>query len=441
MSILAYGLNYRTASLDLRERIAFPEEKLAHALKCVTKDISGVSEVAIVSTCNRTEFYCAADPNSAEEISRWLAETRLITLDELENASYRYWDKDAAQHIIRVASGLDSQMLGEPQIMGQVKSAYDIARSSGTIGPELNLLSRITLKTAKQIRSETGIGNNPISIAYAAVSMASKIFADLGTKKALLLGAGETIGLVADHLAAKNIGAMTIANRTLANAQVLATRYNADSIQLTDVAQTLHEFDIVIASTGSSLPVLGKGAVEAAIKKRKRRPMFMVDIAVPRDIEAEVAELPDAYLYTIDDLTEIVERNLAQRQVAASEAESIVAKGAKDFQREKRVQQDRDLLTSFRTQANEIRETEVARALRELAKDGDAEAAILRLSQNLTNKLIHPATAAMREASAENRRDLLGYLSTIYALPESNVSAETQPLSKPSDSQSTELED
>jgi glutamyl-tRNA reductase len=407
----------------------------------VTKDISGVSEVAIVSTCNRTEFYCAADPNSAEEISRWLAETRLITLDELENASYRYWDKDAAQHIIRVASGLDSQMLGEPQIMGQVKSAYDIARSSGTIGPELNLLSRITFKTAKQIRSETGIGNNPISIAYAAVSMASKIFADLGTKKALLLGAGETIGLVADHLAAKNIGAMTIANRTLANAQVLATRYNADSIQLTDVAQTLHEFDIVIASTGSSLPVLGKGAVEAAIKKRKRRPMFMVDIAVPRDIEAEVAELPDAYLYTIDDLTEVVERNLAQRQVAASEAESIVAKGAKDFQREKRVQQDRDLLTSFRTQANEIRETEVARALRELAKDGDAEAAILRLSQNLTNKLIHPATAAMREASAENRRDLLGYLSTIYALPESNVSAETQPLSKPSDSQSTELED
>lgn len=441
MSILAYGLNYRTASLDLRERIAFPEEKLAHALKSVTKDISGVSEVAIVSTCNRTEFYCAADPNSAEEISRWLAETRLITLDELENASYRYWDKDAAQHIIRVASGLDSQMLGEPQIMGQVKSAYDIARSSGTIGPELNLLSRITLKTAKQIRSETGIGNNPISIAYAAVSMASKIFADLGTKKALLLGAGETIGLVADHLAAKNIGAMTIANRTLANAQVLATRYNADSIQLTDVAQTLHEFDIVIASTGSSLPVLGKGAVEAAIKKRKRRPMFMVDIAVPRDIEAEVAELPDAYLYTIDDLTEIVERNLAQRQVAASEAESIVAKGAKDFQREKRVQQDKDLLTSFRSQANEIRETEVARALRELAKDGDAEAAILRLSQNLTNKLIHPATAAMREASAENRRDLLGYLSTIYALPESNVSAETQPLSKPSDSQSTELED
>ena len=441
MSILAYGLNYRTASLDLRERIAFPEEKLAHALKSVTKDISGVSEVAIVSTCNRTEFYCAADPNSAEEISRWLAETRLITLDELENASYRYWDKDAAQHIIRVASGLDSQMLGEPQIMGQVKSAYDIARSSGTIGPELNLLSRITLKTAKQIRSETGIGNNPISIAYAAVSMASKIFADLGTKKALLLGAGETIGLVADHLAAKNIGAMTIANRTLANAQVLATRYNADSIQLTDVAQTLHEFDIVIASTGSSLPVLGKGAVEAAIKKRKRRPMFMVDIAVPRDIEAEVAELPDAYLYTIDDLTEIVERNLAQRRVAASEAESIVAKGAKDFQREKRVQQDKDLLTSFRTQANEIRETEVARALRELAKDGDAEAAILRLSQNLTNKLIHPATAAMREASAENRRDLLGYLSTIYALPESNVSAETQPLSKPSDSQSTELED
>ena len=314
MSILAYGLNYRTASLDLRERIAFPEEKLAQALTSVTKDISGVSEVAIISTCNRTEFYCAADPNSGDDISQWLADTRLIGLNELENASYQYWDRDAAQHIIRVASGLDSQMLGEPQIMGQVKSAYDMARRCGTIGPELNLLSRITLQTAKQVRSETGIGKNPISIAYAAVSMAGKIFENLSSKKALLLGAGETIGLVADHLTAKNIGAMTIANRTLANAQILATKYNAQSIQLTEIAEVLHEYDIVIASTGSSLPVLGKGAVEAAIKRRKRRPMFMVDIAVPRDIEAEVAELPDAYLYTIDDLTEIVERNLAQQR-------------------------------------------------------------------------------------------------------------------------------
>ena len=229
MSILAYGLNYRTASLDLRERIAFPEEKLAQALKSVTNDISGVSEVAIISTCNRTEFYCAADPSSGEDISHWLADTRLIALNELENASYQYWDHDAAQHIIRVASGLDSQMLGEPQIMGQIKSAYDIARTCGTIGPELNLLSRITLQTAKQIRSETGIGKNPISIAYAAVSMAGKIFENLSTKKALLLGAGETIGLVSDHLAAKNIGSMTIANRTLANAQLLARKYNAVS--------------------------------------------------------------------------------------------------------------------------------------------------------------------------------------------------------------------
>ena len=456
MSILAYGLNYRTASLDLRERIAFPEEKLAQALKSVTNDISGVSEVAIISTCNRTEFYCAADPSSGDAISHWLADARLIALNELENASYQYWDHDAAQHIIRVASGLDSQMLGEPQIMGQVKSAYDMARTCGTIGPELNLLSRITLQTAKQIRSETDIGRNPISIAYAAVSMAGKIFENLSTKKALLLGAGETIGLVADHLAAKNIGSMTIANRTLANAQVLATKYNAHSIQLTEIAGVLHEYDIVIASTGSSLPVLGKGAVEAAIKKRKRRPMFMVDIAVPRDIEAEVAELPDAYLYTIDDLTEIVERNLAQRQTAAADAEHIVARGAKDFQREKRVQQDKSLLTSFRTQANEIREAEVARALRDLAKDGDAEAAILRLSQNLTNKLIHPTTAAMREASAEDRRDLLGYLSSIYA-PSEGLSGrpaadttvpiapseqeQAQSTSTPADTPSTKLED
>ena len=415
MSILAYGLNYRTASLDLRERIAFPEEKLAQALKSVTNDISSVSEVAIISTCNRTEFYCAADPNSGEDISHWLADTRLIALNELENASYQYWDHDAAHHIIRVASGLDSQMLGEPQIMGQVKSAYDIARACGTIGPELNLLSKITLQTAKQIRSETDIGKNPISIAYAAVSMAGKIFENLSTKKALLLGAGETIGLVADHLAARKIGSMTIANRTLANAQLLASKYNAQSIQLTEIAGLLHEYDVVIASTGSSLPVLAKVAVEAAIKKRKRRPMFMVDIAVPRDIEAGVAALPDVYLYTIDDLTEIVQRNLAQRQTAAADAENIVASGAKDFEREKRVRQDKNLLTYFRTQANDIREAEVARALRDIAKGGDAKAAILRLGQNLTNKLIHPTTAAMREASAAGRRDLLSYLGSIYA--------------------------
>jgi glutamyl-tRNA reductase len=442
MSILAYGLNYRTASLELRERIAFPDEKLVQALKSVTADIGGISELAIVSTCNRTEFYCAADRSSADDIDHWLADNQLITIKELESSSYRYWDSDAAQHLIRVASGLDSQMLGEPQIMGQVKSAYDIARSCGTIGPELNLLSRITLQTAKQIRSETAIGNNPISIAYAAVSMAGKIFENLSTKKALLLGAGETIGLVADHLSAKKIGSMTIANRTLANAHILAGKYGAGAMQLTDVAGVLHEYDIVIASTGSSLPVLGKGAAEAAIKRRKRKPMFMVDIAVPRDIEAEVGDLPDAYLYTIDDLTDIVKRNLAQRQAAAADAETIVEKGAKDFQREKRVQKDKNLLTSFRTQANEIRETEVERALRELARDGDAEAAIMRLSQNLTNKLIHPATAAIREASADNRKDLLGYLSSIYALPETTVSSQTgtQPLSKPADSQSSNVE-
>ena len=429
MSIVAYGLNHRTASVELRERIAFPEENLANMLSQLTSDLGNIREAAIVSTCNRTELYCALRDDNTRSISEWLSTTRPVNVAELEGASYVHWDKDAAKHLIRVAAGLDS-MLGEPQIMGQVKSAYEVARKTGTIGPELDLLSRMTLRAAKDIRAQTEIGRNPISVAYAAVSLATQIFTNLHTKRALLLGAGDTISLVAEHLAAKNIAGMAIANRTLANAQILAAKFNATAMQLSDVAGQLADYDVVISSTASSLPILGKGAVEAAIKKRKRKPMFMVDIAVPRDIEGEVASLPDVYLYTIDDLSNIVQANIEQRQKAAQGAEVIVDMGTERYERERRVNTDKALLTRLRDEAEATRIQELNKALNSLEKTGDAEAALTMLSRALTNKLIHPPTAAIRTASADGKTDLVDHLRQVYQL---DAETDQESKSDPSD--------
>jgi len=418
MSILAYGLNYRTASMELRERVAFPEDQIRDALRQVHSEVEGVREAAIISTCNRTELYCAIHPEAESSLAAWLSQHRAVDSATLDNVVYKHWDQEAARHQIRVASGLDSQVLGEPQIMGQVKTAYEIARECGTLGPELNLLSQVSLRAAKEVRTQTEIGRNPISVAYAAVSLAQQIFSDLSTKKALLLGAGETISLVADHLSAQGIGSMAIANRTLVNAELLAAKFGAQSMQLTDVAERLAEFDVVIASTGSSLPIIGKGAVEAAIRQRRRRPVFMVDIAVPRDIEPEVGTLPDVYLYSIDDLSQIIETNVQQRRAAAETAETYVHEGARLFLRESRVQQDKALLRAFRDQAKAIQTGALERAKKDLAQGSDPERVLERLSNDLTNKLIHAPTMAIRNASGEGRTDLLEYLRELYDINE-----------------------
>ena len=416
MAILAYGVNYRTAPLAVRERIAFPEDAIVEALRAIRGAVPTLSEAAIVSTCNRTEVYAAMDPADEGLVPDWLARYRAIAPDELASMAYTYWDADAARHLIRVASGLDSQVLGEPQILGQVKTAYDIARSAGTLGPELNLLSQVTLSAAKRVRTDTEIGRNPVSVAYAAVVMAQQIFSELGSKRALLLGAGDTITRVAEHLTALGIGDLAVANRTLANAEALAARFNARAMQLTDVAGALHDYDMVIASTGSALPVLGKGAVEHAIRLRRRRPIFIVDIAVPRDVEPEVGELSDVYLYTIDDLTEIIEENVRQRRSAAESAEVLVDDGARHFVRERRAHESRELLTRFRQQAEVIQGEELERALRALQSGADPEQVLGTLARGLTNKLIHQPTVAIREASADGRSDLLEYLKSLYRL-------------------------
>ena len=416
MAILAYGLNFRTAPIDLRERIAFPADSLEQAHRDLTRSVPAVGEVAILSTCNRTELYCFADLNDHEALVDWLSRYRNVAPADIRDAAYAHWDRDAARHLMRVAAGLDSQVLGEPQILGQVKDAYDTARAAGTLGPELNLLSQVTLNVAKQVRTDTDIGRNPVSIAYAAVSLAQQIFADLSQNSALLLGAGDTIELVARHLRTAGIGSMTIANRTLANARELAASVGAHAIQLTDVPSVLANHDIVIASTGSPFPVLGKGAVEAAIRSRRHRPMFMVDIAVPRDIEPEVAELRDVYLYSIDDLTEIIEANVSERRRAAESAEAMIVAGTDRYFREKRIRDGQHLLTSFRGRAETLQLQELERARQRLSNGEDIEDVLKTLARALTNKLIHEPTIAIREASAEGRLDTLDYVRALYGL-------------------------
>jgi glutamyl-tRNA reductase len=416
MAILAYGVSYRTAPVEFREKIAFPEETLTDALTAATSGIPSVSEAAIISTCNRTELYLAMDPNQERGVVEWLAGAREIPPAELDAVAYSHWDQDAARHLIRVASGLDSQVLGEPQIMGQVKSAYDLARTAGTVGPELSLLSQITLSAAKRVRTDTDIGRNPVSVAYAAVTMAEQIFTDLKDTAAMLIGAGDTIQKVAEHLSEMGVAQMAVANRTLTNAEALAARFDALPLQLTDVATHLPDYDIVVTSTGSSLPVVGKGALEAAVRQRRHKPIFVVDIAVPRDVEPEAAELPDVYLYTIDDLTEIIEENVRSRREAAENAESMVSDGANHYLRERRAHLGQALLRQFRDRAGAIQQAELSKALRELRNGGDPETVLGHLGRSLTNKLIHPPTTAIRDAAADGRADLLEYLKTLYHL-------------------------
>jgi glutamyl-tRNA reductase len=416
MAILAYGLNFRTAPIDLRERIAFPVDDLVQAHRDLARSIPAVGEVAILSTCNRTELYCCAELNDQEALLDWLSRYRNVAPSAIREATYAHWDRDAARHLMRVASGLDSLVLGEPQILGQVKDACDTARQAGTFGPELNLLSQVTLNVAKQVRTDTDIGRNPVSVAYAAVSLAQQIFADLSHNAALLLGAGETIELVAQHLRNAGIGSMTIANRTLSNARSLAANFGARAIQLTDVPSVLAQHDIVIASTGSPFPVLGKGAVEAAIRSRRHRPMLMVDIAMPRDIEPEVAELRDVYLYSIDDLTGIVEANVSERRRAAESAEEMIAAGTDRYFREKRIRDAQHLLTTFRSRAESLQLLELDRARQRLSNGEDADEVLKAFARALTNKLIHEPTIAIREASAEGHHEMLDYVRALYGL-------------------------
>ncbi len=417
MAFLALGINHKTASVAIRERVAFTPGQMVDALQQLCRQQPN-REAAILSTCNRSELYLEQEGADADAVLRWLADYHQLDMQELRAAAYVHEDEAAVRHMMRVACGLDSMVLGEPQILGQMKSAFAVAREAGTIGPLLGRLFQSTFSTAKTVRTDTAIGENPVSVAFAAVSLARQIFANLHRSQALLIGAGETITLVARHLHEQGVKRIVVANRTLERASLLAEQFGAHAILLSDIPQELVHSDIVISSTASQLPILGKGAVESALKQRRHKPIFMVDIAVPRDIEPEVGELDDVYLYSVDDLHEVIEENLKSRQGAAQAAEELVLAGTGEFMARLRELAAVDLLKAYRQQAERQRDEELAKARRLLANGASAEEALTALARGLTNKLLHAPSVQLKKLSADGRVDALGVVQELFALDE-----------------------
>jgi glutamyl-tRNA reductase len=417
MALVAIGINHRTAPVEIRERVAFAQDKVPEALRDL-RNHAPVGEAAILSTCNRTEIYCGFTDGAVGPITTWLHRYHKLEPNLLAPHIYTHPEQGAVRHILRVASGLDSMVLGEPQILGQVKHAYQLARGAGTIGRLLGRLFQHTFAVAKQVRTDTAIGASPVSVAFAAVSLAKQIFGDLSARTALLIGAGETIEIAARHLFQNRIGRMIVANRTIERAHALASELQGYAIPLSEIPAHLAEADIVVSSTGSALPILGKGSVERALKARKRRPMFMVDIAVPRDIEPEVGELDDVYLYTVDDLQEVIEENLRSRQEAAEQAEEIIDNQVAHFMGWVRSLEAVSSVRGYRETAERIRQDLLERARRQLSTGADAEVVLERLTHQLTNKLLHSPCVHMRQAASEGRIELVEAARELFGLKE-----------------------
>ena len=417
MSLLAFGINHKTAPVDIRERVAFAPGKLADALKDLVS-CAKIQEAAIVSTCNRTELYCdsGAEPRKNEIIVDWFREYHKLEKQDIEPYLFLHPDQEAVRHMLRVASGLDSLVLGEPQILGQIKDAYMVATEAGTMGGQLDRLFQHTFSVAKQVRTDTAIGASAVSVAFAAVSLSKQIFNEFDKRTALLIGAGETIELAARHLNQSGIGRMIIANRTLENAHTLAQEVGAYAISLPEIVDHLAEADIIISSTASPLPILGKGSVESALKKRKHKPMLMVDIAVPRDIETEVNELNDVYLYTVDDLQDIIQEGLRSRQEAALQAEEIIDTEVSHFMHWLQSLNAVSTIRALRENATAQRDEEVERAMRLLHSGKDAKQVISEMANRLTNKLIHEPSVQLKKAGYDNRQEIFDVARELFDL-------------------------
>ena len=418
MGFIALGINHRTAGVEVRERVSFSPEQLPDALQRLRAE-AGADEVAILSTCNRTELYCAQEELDADRLVEWVARFHGMTVEELRRSSYLHQDAGAVNHMMRVAAGLDSMVLGEPQILGQMKDAWQAARTAGTLGPYLDRLFQSTFNMAKQVRTDTAIGENPVSVAFAAVSLARQIFADLRRSTALLIGAGETIALVARHLFEQGVGRIIVANRTLQRAELLSEPLGGQAIVLTQIPDILAECDVVISSTARPLPILGKGAVERALKQRRHKPMFMVDIAVPRDIEPEVGSLADVYLYTVDDLHEVIEENMRSRQGAAEAAERLIELGTGEFMQRLRALAAVDVVRSYRQKAEQARDQELQKALAKLQRGADPEQVMTEMARLLTNKLLHEPSVQLKQMTAQGRIEALALAQELFALGDS----------------------
>ena len=403
MAVWALGINHTTAPLDMRGRFAFASDQLAHQLHGLRQSMARPPEAAIVSTCNRTEIYCAGDEAALDHTLAWLARSGGVSTSELHSHTYQLEDQAAARHAFRVASGLDSMVLGEPQILGQLKDAVRAADEAGALGTTLSQMFQRSFAVAKEVRSSTEIGAHSISMAAAAVRLAGNLFEDLAQIKVLFVGAGEMIELCVTHFAAKTPKAIAIANRSLERGEKLAGRFGGEVMRLSDLPERLHEFDAVISCTASTLPIIGLGAVERALKKRRHRPMFMVDLAVPRDIEVDVKKLGDVYLYTVDDLAGVVQTAQASRQAAVAQAEAIVDAGVQSFMHWIDQRSAVPLIQQLNAQADEWRVAELARARKLLAKGEDVDAVLEALARGMSQKMLHGAMAELHAGDASAR--------------------------------------
>jgi len=413
------GLNHSTAPVELRERFAFTSEQVPPALRALHQTLmSATPEAALLSTCNRTELYVATAASDLRALVRpaidWLAAKGGVGGEQLMAHTYVLEQREAARHAFRVAAGLDSMVLGEPQILGQMKQAVREADAAGTLGTTLHQLFQRSFSVAKEVRTATEIGAHSISMAAASVRLASQLFEDLRDIRVLFVGAGEMIELVATHFAAREPRTMALANRTLERGEKLAGRFGAEAIRLADMPARLHEFDAVVSCTASTLPIIGLGAVERALKARRHRPMFMVDLAVPRDIEPEVARLRDVYLYTVDDLSEMVRTAGEKRQAAVQQAEAIIDAGVQSFSHWLEQRASVPLIQALNRQADDWRQAEIARARRLLAKGNDIDSVLDAMSRGLTQKLLHGTLAELHASDGEQRDRLAQTVSRLF---------------------------
>lgn len=417
MQLYVIGVNHTTAPIQIREHVAFNSDHLGSALHELTNN--GAPEAAILSTCNRTEIYCSAeDPQKALD---WLSQYHHLEKEAIAPYIYTLSNDEAVKHAFRVASGLDSMVLGEPQILGQFKQSVKIAQDAGTLGTLLHKLFQRTFEVAKEVRTNTDIGANSISMAAAAVKLAQRIFGNISEQKVLFIGAGEMIELCADHFAAQKPKSMTIANRTIERGSNLAQKITSQGVQaqailLNDLPSHFAEFDIVVTSTASQLPIIGLGMVETALKARRHRPIFMVDLAVPRDIEHEVAELDDVFLYTVDDLAQVVSDGIENRQAAAVEAETIVANRVEHFMQWFKKRDAVPTIKALRDQAEAMRKAEIEKALKLLQKGETPEKVLEAFSIALTNKFLHAPSHALNQSHGEDHAKLEDTLKQIYQI-------------------------
>lgn len=401
MHVLSLGLNHTTAPVAVRERAAVAADHLDEALKDIRKQ-GEIEEATILSTCNRTEVYCHVPSDRIQVVSEWLCDFHELNREEVSPYLYAHPDQHAVKHAFRVASGLDSMVLGEPQILGQMKTAFAHAHRNGNTGKVLNRLFQTTFSVAKAVRTSTSIGSHAVSVAYAAVALAKQIFSDISKQTVLLVGAGETIELACRHLYGQGVRNIIVANRTLERAETLASQFSAQAITLHELPTRLAEADMVFSSTGSTLPILGKGAFESALKQRRNKPMFVVDLAIPRDVESQVGDLRNVYLYTVDDLNQVVNDNVANRQQAAIEAEKIVEEHALRFMHWYQNLDAVPTIRQMRQQTREIAAVELAQARRRMEAGDSPDQVLQMFAHALSQKFMHLPTETLRQKHDEH---------------------------------------